>query len=81
MDHMSPEEVSKMLAWTIRALLIPVCVVLTFWAFSTIALSVTGGPSGAGPNAPVVVPSPERPCVATNVARPEQPCVAPDSAS
>ncbi len=70
-----------MLTWILRAPLIPLCAALMFLAFSTIAISVTGGTWGAGYNAPVVGPSPERPCVAPNVPRPEQPCVPPDSTS
>jgi len=60
-DHLSAEEVSKMLAWTTRVLLILLFAVLLFWAFSSIAISATGGTSKADRTTPVVVPSPERP--------------------
>jgi hypothetical protein len=63
MDHVRAGEVSKMMAWTIRAVLIPVLAVLMFWAFSSIAIWATGGTPRAVHTAPVVVPSPERPCV------------------
>jgi hypothetical protein len=76
-EHRSAEEVSNMLAWTIRVLLIPVFAVLMFWAFSSIAIWATGGTPLAGHAAPVVVPSPERPCSAPDVPSPERPCLAP----
>jgi hypothetical protein len=76
-EHLSAEEVSNMLAWTKRMLLIPICAVLMFWAFSSIAIWATEGIPPAGHTAPVVVPSPERPCVASDVPRAERPCVAP----
>ena len=50
-----------MLAWTTRVLLILVFAVLLFWAFSSIAISATGGTPRAESTTPVVVPSPERP--------------------
>ncbi len=65
-DHDGAEEVSKMLAWTIRALLIPVFAVLMFWAFSSIAILAAGGTPVTGHTAPVVVPSLERPYIAPN---------------
>jgi hypothetical protein len=76
-EHRSAEEVSNMLAWTIRVLLIPVFAVLMFWAFSSIAIWAAGGTPLAGHSAPVVIPSPERPCSAPDVPSPERPCVAP----
>ena len=66
-----------MLAWTIRVLLIPICAVLMFWAFSSIAIWATGGIPPAGHTEPVVVVSPERPCVAPDAPSPERPCVTP----
>ncbi len=51
-----------MLTRTIRALLIPICAVLMFWAFGSIATWGAAGIPGAGHTAPIVVPSPERPC-------------------
>jgi hypothetical protein len=87
-EQRSAEEVSNMLAWTIRVLLIPVFAVLMFWAFSSIAIWASGGtpleghaapvvvPSLAGHTAPVVVPSPERPCEAPDAPHPGRPCVA-----
>jgi len=68
-----------MLAWTIRVLLIPLFAVLMFWAFSSIALWATGGTPLAGHTAPVVVPSPERPCEAPYAPSPGRPCVAPEA--
>ncbi len=63
MDHVRAGQVSKMMAWTIRALLLPVLAVLMFWAFSSMAIWATGGAPRAVHAAPVVVPSPERPGV------------------
>jgi uncharacterized membrane protein len=60
-DHLSAVEVSKMLAWTTRVLMILVFGVVLFWAFSSIAISATGGTPTAERTTPVVVPSPERP--------------------
>jgi hypothetical protein len=60
-EHLSAEEVSKMLAWTMRVLVILVLAVVLFWAFSSIAISASGGTSRADRATPVVVPSPERP--------------------
>jgi hypothetical protein len=77
-DHESVEEVSSMSAWTIRVLLIPILAVLMFWAFSSIAIWATGATPFAGHAAPVVVPSPERPCEAPNGPSPGRPCVAPE---
>ncbi len=76
-EQRSAEEVSNMLAWTIRVLLIPAFAVLMFWVFSSVAIWATGGTPLAGHTAPVVVPSPERPCSAPDVPSPERPCVAP----
>lgn len=56
MEHLRAEEVSKMLAWTIRVLLISVFAVLVFWAFSS-ANWATGGTPLAEQTAPAVVPS------------------------
>lgn len=71
----SSEEVSNMLAWTIRVLLIPVFAVLMFWAFSSIAIWATTGTAPAGDTAPVVVPSPERPCESADALSPGRTCV------
>ena len=60
-DNVTAEEVSKMLAWMTRMLLILVFAVLLFWAFSSIAISATGGAPRAERTSPIVVPSPERP--------------------
>ena len=76
-DHLSVEEVSKMLARTKQVLLIPICAALIFWAFSSIATWGAAGTPGARHTAPVVVPSPERLCVAPEISIPERPCVAP----
>jgi hypothetical protein len=50
------------LAQTIRALLIPMCAVLMFLAFSSIATLGAARTLVAEHTPPVVVPSPERPC-------------------
>ncbi len=69
-----------MMAWTIRVVVIPVLAVLMFWASSSMAIWATGGTQRAVHAAPVVVPSPERPCVAPSLPTVERPCVA-DSTS